>query len=362
MATRKPHFDDYTLGCLAKAIAGKIGFVIAGKPDCARLSALILKQTHAYLSEATLYRLFFQAGKYRPYKSTLDILCAFVGFSDSFHFLAQAQSEKNLMALPSSASRNEVGNTLIYHCIENESHTALWDYFDSLEETSEGIKEQVCLTLFDALQKSEKRQQFFERFAVHPYVREYFFEKGHDPKFRIKQYDGAYKKYLRGINNKDEQAALQDSVFGHAVLFRHYFLFKKYKEAFQMGQSLYVKQAHVESNRKHLHVFPYMRYLAYKLWYLQMNSALESSREHYVAYLLEVCGSIKHTLDEYEQNILFYTIAEAFVGSDLPEVYHWKLKELFCSRFDQFPELVYSKHLRHSLRYFEPNGLMRHRP
>ena len=362
MDSIKPHFDDYTLECLKQKLADKIGFSIAGKPDCAKLSALILNQNSEYISETTLYRLFFQQGKHKPYKNTLDILSAFVGFSDSLELVAKMHSEKTSANFHPIAGENHTTHSLLYHCLENAAYKPLSDYFDALESESEEIKEKVCLTLFDALKQSGKRQIFFDSFSTHPYVREYFFEKGHDPKFRIKQYDFAYKKYLRGIKNKDDWSGIQENIFGHAVLFRYYFLGKNYEEATRIGQSLFTQNPDSEVYRNHLHFFPYTRYVAYKLWYLHLNKSPKESIEHYAHFLLDACCSYQNTLNNYDKKILFYNTAEAFLASDLPEAYHWKLKNIFRPEFEKYPELVYSKHLKYSLHYFEPNGLMRRRP
>ena len=74
----KPHFDQFSLDQLKFAILEKIGYNITTKPDCAKLSDLIAKNGYGRISESTLYRLFFQFKKHRPYKSTLDILCKFI--------------------------------------------------------------------------------------------------------------------------------------------------------------------------------------------------------------------------------------------------------------------------------------------
>jgi hypothetical protein len=67
-------FDAYALECLKIKLCDVVHFIVASKPDCAKLSELIAKSGVGYVSESTLYRLFFQPEHHAPYKNTLDIL------------------------------------------------------------------------------------------------------------------------------------------------------------------------------------------------------------------------------------------------------------------------------------------------
>ena len=75
MSYFKTHIDEYFIQILKVKLAEKIGYVISNKPDCAKLSELISQKGNEYISESTIYRIFFQSEKHVPYKNTLDIIC-----------------------------------------------------------------------------------------------------------------------------------------------------------------------------------------------------------------------------------------------------------------------------------------------
>lgn len=362
MSTIKPHFDPYTIDNLKLKLSEKIGFSISNKPDCAKLSGMIGLAGNGYLSETTLYRLFFLSDKHKPNKNTLDILCQFIGYKDSIDLLEEVNSSRELLHTHGINTENNTWNSLIFHCIEHESYEPLDSFFDSIEDATHAFKSSVCISLFDSLMKSKKQIQFFKHFSKQKYIRTYFFEKGHDPKFRINDYDKAYGFYLDGIDNKNSIEHFQDYVFGNAVLFRYLFLKKDNHNAYKLGQKIYGNLSSLDEHRKDLYIFPFIRFTAYKLWYLQMSNAGKTLLEDYACYLLELCKSIKSKIEWVEKKILYHTVAEVFLHSSLPVSYHWELKTVFSNEFEKIPEIVFSKHLKHSLPYFEQNGLLYHRP
>jgi hypothetical protein len=193
-------------------------------------------------------------------------------------------------------------------------------------------------------------------------VREYFFERGHDSKFRIKNYDQAYLKYLESVRADKDVQHFQDYLFGNCVLLRYYFISQKSKEAREQANVLYNKNLDVDAHQNELYIFPFIRYTAYKLWYLEIINAKPVELEGYAAYLLDLCQRLKVNLDMMEQKILFHTVAETFVHSSLPESFHWEIKSVFKDAFQRLPEIIYTKHLKYSLPYFHENGLLHFRP
>lgn len=87
MKTFSPDFNQFAIDSLRLELLKKIGWRISKKSDCARLSELIAQSGLGLISESTLYRLFFQFEKHRPYNYTIDILCKFIGYKDSIDFL-----------------------------------------------------------------------------------------------------------------------------------------------------------------------------------------------------------------------------------------------------------------------------------
>ena len=362
MAIQKPQFDQYALDSLKRKLSDKLGFVIASKPDCAKLALLISQSGAGYISESTLYRIFFHNYKKSAYKSTLDLLCKFLGFIDCFDFLERINVTRGMLHHNGVSATDGAHKSLLYHCIEHGSFKPLSSFFDSIDGAPHQFKMGVMVSLFDSLLESKNQKKFMQHFAHQKYVREYFFELGHDPKFRIKDYDLGYQIYLKGVDKSKSIAQLQEYVFGNCVLFRHFFISNEEQKALSHGKHLYEELPTLEQYQKDLHCFPFIRYTAYKLWFLQLSMAAQGLQNDYGRFLLGFCKSNKSALNPFEQRMLFHTIAEVFVHSNLSESFHRNLKKIFKNEFEKFPQYVAQRHLRYSLPYFEPNGMLHIRP
>lgn len=362
MSVLKKHYDKYFVENLKIKICEKIGYMITSKPDCLILSELISKNGNGYISESTLYRIFFQSDKHVPYKNTLDLLCQFIGFSDSYLFLEYINDTKNTLYLNGLNTVVSSSNSLLYFCLNNNSYKSLYDFFESIDESSHEFKTNISIGLFDSIQKYDNQNAFFEYFAGQKFVREYFFEQGHDPKFRIKNYERGYLKYLEIAHKESDLSQFQDYVFGNSILFRYYYLTKNWRQAINIAKVIYSNETSIETYKADLYIFPFIRYTCYKLWYLEIINATQSEKEDYANYILELCRNIKPNYPPLEQKILFHTIAETLLNSNVSEDYHLKLKEIYQKEFEQLPSLIFSKYLKYSLPYFEPNGLIYYRP
>ncbi len=362
MATVKPHFDQYALDNLKRKLSDRVGYVVANKPDCAKIAQIISGTGDGYISESTLYRIFFQNDKNSAYKSTLDLVCRYVGFKDSFDFLEDVNSTRSLLQHNGINPVDHSHESLLYHCILQGSFKPLDGFFESIQEQTHQFKMSVMVSLFDSLFKANNLIKFSQHFVRQKFVREYFFEIGHDPKFRIKHYDKGYQHYLKGVDKSRGIQDLQEYVFANAVLFRHYFLSSKLSKAISHGKRLYKEIKTLESYAHELHCFPYIRFMAYKLWYMQLTQANQTLRKHYGNSLLDYCEKNKSAAEPYAQRMLFHTVAEVLIHSDLPETYHFRLKKIYRKEFQKFPDYVATKHLKYSLPYFEPNGMLHFRP
>lgn len=362
MATKKVLFDFYAIDSLKNRLMAKTSFAIANKTDCARLSELIAQNGTGYLSETTLYRIFFQPGKHSPYRNTLDILCQFIGFKDSLDFLESINFTRELVQSNGLINENNSFKTLLFFCVENKSFKPLANFFDAIDHASEEFKSSFCIALFDCLRYSNEQPFFFKKFVNQTYIREYLLEKGHDPKFRLSSFHQAYSGYLKGVDKDKGIKEFQDYLFGNTVLFRYLYLTGKYQKALELGKSIYQTDLSIERYQDDLNLFPYIRYRAYKIWYYLLDEAKITTIEAYVNFLLHLCKTITPSLAFSERKIVFHTTAEAFLHAKVQEKYINELKLIFLEEYTHLPSELYSKKLSFSLPYFEPNGLIYHRP
>ena len=209
-----PNFDEYALECLKRMVSEKIGYQISNRPDCLKLSEIISENGIGYISDTTIYRLFFHNGKHKPYRYTTDILSIFAGYKNSHDFLDSINATRGTLYQHGINSIGKTNKSLIFYCIQNETYKPLMDYFDSLEETPESIKESVCLNLYDSLIASNKQVPFFNEFAKNNFFREYLLEKGYDPKFRIQNHEIAYIKYIKNTDINSNFEHMQEFIFG----------------------------------------------------------------------------------------------------------------------------------------------------
>jgi hypothetical protein len=362
MKTFKPHFDQFALDKLKFALLEKIGYKISTKPDCAKLADIISESGYGRISESTLYRLFFQFEKHKPYKSTLDILCQFMGYKDSIEFIEKLAESRQQLHFSGINTLPNKSNGLLFYCIENTAKSPLIDFFDETNELDHSFKTDVSVAVFDGLLKTSQHDWFFKEFAQEKYIREYFLERGHDTQFRIKNYDQAYLTYLESVHKDKDITHFQDYLFGNCVLFRYYFISQKTTKAQEQAKVLYEEKLNVEAHQNDLFIFPFIRFTAYKLWYLELTNLKPIELEGYALYLIDLCQRFKGQFEMMEQKILFHTVAETFVHSSIPESFHWELKKVFKDAFQCLPEVIYTKHLKYSLPYFNMNGLLHFRP
>jgi hypothetical protein len=362
MKTFSPHFDQFAIDRLRFELLKKVGWSISNKPDCAQLSDLIFQSGFGQISESTLYRLFFQFEKHSPYKNTLDLLCKFLGYKDSLDFTEKLIEYREELHHNGFFTQQPNKKSLLFSCIESRAKRPLLDFFKEVKEHSHQFKIDVTVSIFDCLLISTQQKWFFHNFAHQPYVREYFLEKGHDPKFRIPHYEYAYIAYLKGVNPVIDIRNLQDFIFGNCVLFRHYFISNKIKDASAISKSIYELNLPDEKIKNELYIFPYIRYKAYKLWYLEIKNTPVAEREAYASFLINLAMELKTQLPYMEQKIVLHTVAETFAQSSVSERFHWELKQAFADLYKFIHPIIYQKHLKYSLSYFNENGLLHYRP
>lgn len=355
-------FNTTDVNKLKQQVINKAGFAILTKPDCLRLSNLFLSAGAGYISETTIYRIFLkEENLHVPYKSTLDILCKFLGYNDILEYIITLNDSNNYL-LNKNVSDIAFDNLLV-SCIKNQNFKTLSDYFEILESESKATKECVVLNLFDVLASNDFTIPFFKKFSDNRFVREWFLESGHDPKFRIPNYDQAYLFYLKKVNSTKDSSELQQYVFANSVLFRSSFLNKDYVSAVNYGSKLYDNALlDFDSNSLDLHLFPFVRYISYRLLYLQLVNVPKVQVLDYAEYLLEFTKINIVNADSFSRKIVFNTLGEVLLYSKLPYKFQLKFKNMFEKDFYDL-NIEGSKHqIIDLLPYLQPNGLLNHRP
>lgn len=356
---KKIIFKSHHFKKLNEIIFHKTGLSLNSKADCNKLSNTISSGQFGYVSVSTLYRIFvLKSKKHNPYKHTLDILCTFAGYKDAVNFFESEKenSKRNLLSYRSTSE------SLLYYSFKNESYNVLHDYFDSTENISHVIKEKKAVEIFDVLLKLEKNQNFFKTFAKHPFIRKYFFEIAHDPKFRISGYEIGYLHYLKNVKAEQDLQQFQDYIFGNCVLFRKYFIMNEFDKALLIGKLLYEKNISSDELYGKIHLFPLLRYAAYKLWYLHLKKASEVKIYSYAEEVLMLAEQKLMNCFGNERNIVFHTIGEVFTKMRMSSDYQNGLLTLFTSDLKRIPLPSQNKNIEQLLPYFEPNGLLRFRP
>jgi hypothetical protein len=203
MGTLKVAFSQFDIDRLKLKLLKKIGWAVSTKPDCAKLSDIINKSGSGHISESTLYRIFFQFEKHKPYKHTLDILCQFLDYKDSNHFKEEISESRQQLHLSGINTLTNKSNGLLYYSIQHTAKNPLLDFFEETSELNYEFKLDVSVAVLDALLKSTQQDWFFKEFTTNKNKREYFYEQVHDTKFRINNYDKAYIKYLESVIKKN---------------------------------------------------------------------------------------------------------------------------------------------------------------
>ncbi len=353
--------NSYEFLQLKVEIYDKIGFKINNTSDCIKLHELILAADVGYISVTTLYRIFLNSSKTKPYQNTINILYKYLGFQNQEEFIKHIDTQNN----PSKTQVKEKEynkNELLYHCIDLHAFKPLDNLFDSLKKSRVSERKKIAFELFDCLQKINNPIPFFKWFSKNEFVRKEFYEEGFDPTFRIKGYDIGFDYYLSGINPYSNLNNLQDYIFAKTVLFRHYFLQKDYIKSLKLGEELYCRLFISKNDLEEVHMFPRVRFQVYKLWFLLLKQSPSSIVHDYIEELLLYCKKKYSSIDSNKNKILYYNLVEVLLFVPESDIYHDQLKEIFINDFNGFPKSLIHKHIKHSLPYFEPNGLLILRP
>ena len=362
MAQQLYPFDTFSVRELHLQLMKKIGYRIKSKSDCSKLSELIFNEGLGLISQSTLYRILLYDKEHKPFYNTLTIISQYLGYIDWEDFCKSIHSNKKVEYTNGHPSNSNLEKSLLYQCIQLENYKPLQELFNNILDVEQVAKDSITLTLYDSLLTIPHTMPFFKYFGNNTFIREAFFEYGVDPSFRISNYDEGFKIYLSNYKPNRSLLDLQSFIFGNCILFRHYYIKGEFQKALIIGQTLYAKPLLSEKEIESIYIFPRLRYLSLKLLYFKLINATADKFEDFIIQLLEYAKTVYNTLDYINRRIVFYNIADAFLQTNVNNVYQEQLKSIFENEFALFPDGLLHKPLTKVLPYFEPNGLLQRRP
>jgi len=362
MAQQLYPFDVFSVRELNLQLMKKLGYSIKSKSDCVKLSELIFKEGLGLISQSTLYRILLYDKKHKPFYNTLNIITRFLGYVDWEDFCRTMHSKKKFDYTNGHLSQTNLEKSLLYQCLQLENYRPLEALFDNILDVEQEAKDSITLMLYDSLLSIPDTMPFFNYFGSNTFVRESFFEYGVDPSFRIPNYDEGFKIYLSNYKPSSSLLDLQSYIFGNCVLLRHYYNKGAWDKALDISKTLYDLPLLSETEMDGIYIFPRMRYLSLKLFYLKLVNARPLVFDDYVHYLLDYANEVYASLSYIERRILFYNIADVFLTAKVDKQYQEQLKSIFENEFALFPNGLLHKPLAKVIPYFEPNGLLQHRP
>lgn len=352
-------FDKSIAKQLKVELWQKKGLRIFSKSDCNQLRDQIFNEGLGYLSESTLYRLFLSPKFHKPYFNTLNILARFLNYPDYLSFYESISITSNLNL---SFGIHRAKNSLLFFTIKTETKKPLSNFFEALTEEQESIKSHATLQLYDVLLYSSNTKWFFKTFAQNTFIRKEFFEKGFDPLFRIADYEYGFVQYLKYVKPSKDVSEFESFIFGNSILFRHYFLSNNTRKAHDIGRVLFEEDFGIENYINQVHWYPLIRYHAYKLWYTQMINQFSFKAESTVEKALDFCEKNYLLWNWHECCMALHTFSEVFSHFILSSTDELRFKNIFQSLFQKTNPTLLQKTITNLLPYFEPNGLVVHRP
>lgn len=333
---------------LLESIFNKTGIFISSKNDCRLISQLIANEKVGFLSESTLYRFFlYPSHNSKPYKNTYNVLAKFCGYPDWNTFLKYYDS--NYLYNEPKFLNNSI-NIVIENFVVNEKFNPLIEIYNTLEKENYKTKEFFGIKTFLNFQKTNLFPKFMKEFGDHPFVRYILIESLFDPYHRMNGYAEGIEYYMLKTNETSKDYT-RDLIFSQAVLFRHYYL-NSHQKALETGKKLY-EDATWEAEVKNLHIFPKIRFMAYKFWYLHMKKNEVAQQNEYAAYFKEwIKNEIQKTETIHELNIIYHTTKEVLRNLKL-DALDKEIKILFEARISN----QYAHHLEFD-KLYNPNGII----
>ena len=338
-------------------IQDKIGFSITNKLDCKKLSELIRAENLPVISESTLYRIFLvDDHKSTPYLHTLNILSQFINYSD-WESLYKIFNERAhfQMKYGQFNHENKITKSLITCCIESNNLTPFINFCEQLpanlsDEETHLIGEEIYFALLNT-PNPDQNINFFKSTSHLPIIRKAFFEFMADPGFKIPHYRFGLECYLNSINDKKK---IQDYIFAKSLLLLDNVYKKDKQNALITAEDLYTKNTYTEGEINSIHTYPCIRYIAYRIFYLELKG--ESITNH-LEYLFNYIENRFNLWDHLEKRIVFHTLCETFfLCESNTDMEVEKLKFIFKDLYLYYPDYFNDATLQELLLYFNTNS------
>ena len=351
-----PHF---ALNELRNQMIDRAGFPLRTKLDAGYLSFIMKNAGIENVSDSTLYR-FFTANlnEHKFYLNTLDKLAQFCGRKNFDDFEKWAANKMDFGFTYGQLIINQKPvKSLIKICIHQNQFNPIREYLEQLNELNNYMQLQIGFEFYQTLLSNPNSNvQFYKEFSQLPVIRESFFEKCIDPEFKIPGYEKGLEFYLKNIDKKNDINYFQDFIFGNCMLFRFHYINNNQLDAIKFSKSIFENETYTDAELNMLFIYPRMRYLSYKIWYLMLSKS-KNEVEEYTNWLLHYCEKNIKNWDNTEQRIAFSCVAETFVYGNINLKYHQLLKNIFCKLIASYsPD--FSKHsLKYMIPYTDMNGI-----
>ncbi len=357
----KPKYEtsNFALNELRNQMIDKAGFPLRTKVDAGYLSLIMKNAGIENVSDSTLYRFFTSnINEHKFYLNTLDKLAQFCGRKnfDDFEKWATNQIDFGFTYGQLTINKKPV-KSLIKICVHQNQFNPIREYLEQMNELNNYMQVQLGFEFYQSLLSNPNSNiQFYKEFSQLPVIRECFFEKCIDPEFKIPGYEKGLELYLKNINSKSDINLIQDYIFGNCMLFRFHYINNDLINAVKFCHNIYKNESYAETELKKLFIYPRMRYLSYKIWYL-LISKNRNEVEDYTNWLLHYCEKNIKNWNNAEQRIAFSCVAETFVYGNINLKYHHELKNIFNELISSYsPD--FSKHsLKYMIPYTDMNGI-----
>jgi len=357
MPKPKYRISSFLLNNLKFRLETKLSYQIITKFDCKKLSHLIFEETNKTVSESTIYRIFLLEGyAHAPYIHTLDIFAEFLGYSEWFELEKTLNELTNFQFLTGLFPDERQYKSLITFSIHAGHLKPVYNFLEQFNpDLSFEKKLLLGRQLFYTLKTNPNSNlQFFKNFNSLPIVREGFYEYLADPDFTIPDYDKGLVHYLSSVKPNESNKSLQDFIFANSLLLRYYFFKKNKSKVLQLGKLIYLEISLTDKELTELHIYPKIRYLAYRLLY---DFMLNGFNQSYWEWLEDFSTNEMNLGVLYEKRMILHTLLDVLQMN--PVLQEQKMNEFyhqFPAVFTHFPNNFTKLSVKDRLYYLNPNA------
>lgn len=311
MPKLKLQVSEHQIAMLQHQVEVQLGRPLRDISDARVLSEALAASIGQSLSVSTIYRtLINNSNKTQPYRNTLTILANYCGypswdvFVDAYHTAISPESAEQ----PASRDLLQINLSLGY----TDALRAYLMQFD--HNTPAKLRYQLGYSLYvgmKSLDESLAKTIFQELTPIYAF-RRLFFEMYADPDFTIAGYEFGLRQFLLGVQPYRSLDDLREYLFATVLLYRHYHRTES-DDMQTTGIQLYENLLLPEKiDRDPTFHWPYNRYCAYRLWYIEYTENPEAA----YAYFRTSMEQIKHNLSRWdyeERKIVLHIWNDAIV-------------------------------------------------